>query len=304
MFEDMAIHDINDPTRHLAVNADGSINVNPSSSSSSTAVNDPTTPANKLKVNADGSINVNPSSSSSSSAINDGTTTTQKATVDGSGNLHTLESNSSTIGTNTGNTANNTSGINTAVGAQADSAYTSGSGSVIAVLKGVFTRLANLVTLAFDNTNVLKTSLYGKSSGAGDTPVKVDSSGRPYVNVDQWAGASPSQSNPVYTSASTPQGYVAAYGSNPAATTANTDYSFAWGASGNTPVHHLMIQNNSGANLQWELDTATGSAGSPLLATGQTLFLDITTTVLHLRTSGAINVNGTSSGNIVVRGWN
>jgi hypothetical protein len=302
MLEDVAIHDINDPKRHLAVNSDGSINVNPSSSSSTTAVNDGTTPANKLKVNSDGSINVNPSSSSSSSAINDGTTTTQKATVDGSGNLHTLDANTGSIATNTSNTASNTSSINTATGAQADAAYTSGSGSLISIIKGVFGRLANLVTLAFDNTNALKTSIYGKNSAAGDTPLKVDSTGRPQNNIDQWAGAAPSQSNPVFTSQAVASGYVAAANGNANATTASTDYSFAWGGAGSVIVHHIMLQNNSGANLQWDLDTNT-SAGSPVLATGQTLFLDVFTTVLHLRTSGAINVNGTSAANIVVRGW-
>ena len=48
---------------------------------------DPTTATQKLKVNADGSINVNPSSSSASTAIQDGTTTSQKLAVDASGKI-------------------------------------------------------------------------------------------------------------------------------------------------------------------------------------------------------------------------
>lgn len=70
----------------LAVNSDGSINVNPSSASSSSAINDGTTTTRKLTVNSDGSINVNPSSSSSSTSLNDATTTTQHLAIDASGN--------------------------------------------------------------------------------------------------------------------------------------------------------------------------------------------------------------------------
>jgi hypothetical protein len=89
----------------LKVDGSGNLMVTSSGGAGSTVnVADPTTPANKIKVNADGSINVNPSSSSSSSAINDGTTTSQKASVDASGNLQVklgqaLPTGSNVIGT-------------------------------------------------------------------------------------------------------------------------------------------------------------------------------------------------------------
>jgi hypothetical protein len=97
------------------------------------------------------------------------------------------------------------------------------------------------------------------------------------------------------------QGYVTPYSGNASATTATTDYSFAWG-SGSTQVFHVMLQNTTGSNIQWELDTAA-NAGSPVLATGQTLFLDVQCTTLHLYTAAIQNVNGTSANNIVVRAW-
>lgn len=126
------------------------------------------------------------------------------------------------------------------------------------------------------------------------------------TNLAQVAGNSVATGNnavPTLNSAST--GYVAAYGSNAAALTANTDYLFKWGAGGTTQVNHIMIQNNASVNLLWDLDTAT-NAGSPLLSNtlGQnTLFLDVQTTVVHIQANGTPNVNGSSGSNIVVRGW-
>lgn len=96
---------------------------------------------------------------------------------------------------------------------------------------------------------------------------------------------------------------VAANSSNAAALTATTDYSFKWGTDSiPQSVNHIMLQNNTGSNIQWDLDTAA-TAGSPVLATGQTIFIDVSTTVLHLYAAGTPNVNGTSASNIVVRGW-
>lgn len=122
-------------------------------------------------------------------------------------------------------------------------------------------------------------------------------------NLTQVAGASIATGNnavPVLASAST--GYVSAYGSNPATTGIATDVSFKWGAGGTTQVNHIMLQNNTAASINWDLDTAT-NAGSPVLAAGQTLFLDVQTTALHLQAAASQNINGSSAGNIVVRGW-
>ncbi|HEX2614003.1 MAG TPA: hypothetical protein VHL10_00800 [Nitrososphaera sp.] len=107
---------------------------------------------------------------------------------------------------------------------------------------------------------------------------------------------------PLYASLSAQSGYVAAWGSNPAALTANTDASFKWGGSGTTVVNHIMIQNNTALNVLWDLDVAT-SLGSPVLQPNQSIFLDVQTTALHLQANGTPNLNGTSGSNIVVRAW-
>lgn len=109
-------------------------------------------------------------------------------------------------------------------------------------------------------------------------------------------------SNGLPVLATSAPGYVAAYGSNPTALTSNTDAAFKWGAGGTTQVNHVMIQNNTASSLNWDLDVAT-SAGSPTLAAGQTLFLDVQCTAVHLQQTGTPNINGTAASNIVVRGW-
>ncbi len=105
---------------------------------------------------------------------------------------------------------------------------------------------------------------------------------------------------PILTSAVS--GYVAAYGSNAAALTSSTDYSFKWGAGGTTQINHLMIQNNTSTNLNFELDVAA-TAGSPILAPGATIFFDVQTLIVHLFQAGTPNVNGSTAGNIVAKGW-
>lgn len=98
------------------------------------------------------------------------------------------------------------------------------------------------------------------------------------------------------------RGYVPAWTSNGTALTSSVDFPFAWGANGTTLVNHIMLQNNTASALNWELDTPA-NAGSPSLAAGQTIFLDVQTGVLHLYQAGTPNVNGTSSANVVVRAW-
>jgi hypothetical protein len=110
--------------------------------------------------------------------------------------------------------------------------------------------------------------------------------------------ASNSGGSPQYS----PAGYVSPSPSNTASTAANTDYQFKWGADGTTAVNHVFLQNNTTANVQWELD-ATASAGSPVLAPGQSIFLDVQVSTLHLYTAAIQSVNGTTAGNIVVRAW-
>lgn len=122
-------------------------------------------------------------------------------------------------------------------------------------------------------------------------------------NLSQVNGTALSNANPVPTLVTAQPGYVAAYGSNPSQTAAaSADTLFKWGAGGTTQVSHIMLQNNTGANISWDLDVAT-TAGSPILATGQTLFLDVQTTVLHLQSAAQQNLNGSSASNIVIRAW-
>ncbi len=109
-------------------------------------------------------------------------------------------------------------------------------------------------------------------------------------------------SNALPVLSSTAPGYVSVFGSNPTVLVANTDAAFKWGAGGTTVVNHVMIQNNSASSVNFDLDVAT-TAGSPLLAAGQTLFLDVQVTAVHLQSTGTPNINGSSSGNVVVRGW-
>lgn len=65
-------------------------------------------------------------------------------------------------------------------------------------LMGRLTKLRDLLNaLAYDNTNEVKTSVYGKGAGAaGDTPLLLDSSGRPIIgNVVQISGQAPTLDN-------------------------------------------------------------------------------------------------------------
>lgn len=154
---------------------------------------------------------------------------------------------------------------------------------------------AQASTTSTDSTTGVVSAVLNSSGGGGG-------GGGGTTNITQWNSATPGVSNPVFTAPVAQQGYVAAYGSNAAATTGGADYLFKWGVGGTTQVNHVMIQNNTGANVQWDLDTAT-SSGSPVLATGQTIFLDVQCTILHLLSAANQNVNGSSSSNICVKGW-
>jgi hypothetical protein len=188
----------------------GVMNVSASFSAASLAINDPTTTTQKAGVNAGGSLQVAGQGTAGTAAggvvsiqgvasgtvvpisgtitANAGTNlNTSLLALETGGNLASAKADLDTVVTNTtsiataaNQTTGNTNTANTAtgIGGVADSAYTSGSGSIIAIVKGTFTRLANIVTMAFDNTSRLQTSLYGKNSAAGDTAILVDSTGR------------------------------------------------------------------------------------------------------------------------------
>ena len=69
-----------------------------------------------------------------------------------------------------------------------------------------------------------------------------------------------------------------------------------------SPVNHILIQNNTANDLNYELDAAA-SPGTFLLAQGQLAQIDAPCAVLHLYVSGTPALNGAVAGNIVVRGY-
>ena len=91
-------------------------------------------------------------------------------------------------------------------------------------------------------------------------------------------------------------GYVA-LSSPPAQTNAGSETILTF----SQQVNNAVIQNNTSANVNYAFD-ATASAGSLVLVPNATLIYPKQITTVHLYTAGAQNINGTSSGNIVVLG--
>lgn len=166
-----------------------------------------------------------------------------------------------------------TAAVSTATGTQADSAWSgSGSGGVIGVLKAIYNKVAG--TLAISAASLPLPSNAAKETG-GNLATLVTNT----------------------TSLAPTAGYAATT-SPPSTTNASSDTSYTFAAQ----VRHWLLQNNTSANVQFELDT-TATAGSIVLAPGATWLSDIPVTVLHLYTAAAQNINGSSAGNIVLKGW-
>ena len=103
------------------------------------------------------------------------------------------------------------------------------------------------------------------------------------------------------TTVSAQAGVLAADPANAAALTAATDYAFKW--KGGAQPRHVLVQNNTAASINVDVDAAA-TAGALVLAAGATLVLDVCMSALHLYSAAATPaVNGSASGNIVVRGW-
>ncbi len=107
----------------------------------------------------------------------------QALQLDSSGNLKVTDSGGAGAGAVTASAGAFADGAITTIGTEADAAWAlAGNATVIALLKKLDLLLQ---FLGYDNTNELKTSLYGKGNGAaGDTAVLLDSSGRPVVNIN------------------------------------------------------------------------------------------------------------------------
>lgn len=112
---------------------------------------------------------------------------------------------------------------------------------------------------------------------------------RPFYAVD-------ANGNPTGNLSLSQAGYVALVA--PATQTsaaADTTFTFA------QTVNTVVIQNNTAAVLNYAFDQAA-SAGSLALAAGQQIIYSKRVTAVHLYTTNATNVNGTTSGNIVLLG--
>jgi hypothetical protein len=98
------------------------------------------------------------------------------------------------------------------------------------------------------------------------------------------------------TSAVAAAGYVA-LSSPPTQTGVGTDTTFTF----SQQVNNVIIQNNSTVNVNVSFDS-TATAGSILLTPGQYYEKAKKVTAVHLLTSSAVNVNGSSANNIVLLG--
>lgn len=101
---------------------------------------------------------------------------------------------------------------------------------------------------------------------------------------------------PVFDQFISQSGYISLV--SPQASTnagSETIYTFA------EEVNTINLQNNSGANLAYAFNAAA-TAGSLILATGQTLIYSKKITTVHLFTAGAQTVNATTSGGIILLG--
>lgn len=114
----------------------------------------------------------------------------------------------------------------------------------------------------------------------------------------QVGGTNVSTSNPLPVT-SGQAGLIAPLGTNGANTVGGAEYQFKW--AGNVTVQRVVISNETGADVRYELDN-TASANSLRLKDGNVLFIQQPCTVLHLFTAANQNVN--QAGGIMVRGYN
>lgn len=135
---------------------------------------------------------------------------------------------------------------------------------------------------AYDDTNhqVVKIRAKNISTDSSVTPNVVvgDLGVDVEVTVAMTAGASVALSSP------------------PAQTNAGSDTTLTF----SSKVNHFLVQNNTGAVLYMDFDTAA-STSSIQLATGLMWKDDIPVTAIHVYTAAAQNVNGASG--VVVKGW-
>jgi hypothetical protein len=115
-------------------------------------------------------------------------------------------------------------------------------------------------------------------------------------NLTQLNGTAISNTNPLPSQDIEQQGYIAAT-SPPSTTNAGSDTAYTF----SSQINRVIIQNNTSANLNFDFDQAA-SAGSFLCLPGTMIIYPKKCTALHLYTAAAQNINGSTSGNIIVRG--
>lgn len=96
-------------------------------------------------------------------------------------------------------------------------------------------------------------------------------------------------------------GIIAVYTSNATTTGVNTDTPFKWGTTGTTIVQRIILSNETGADVRYELDAAA-TANSLRLKDGVVLFLAQPTAVVHFFTAASQTIN--QAGGIMIRGYN
>lgn len=102
-------------------------------------------------------------------------------------------------------------------------------------------------------------------------------------------------------------GAAPVYGDNPTQTAADSaDTAFKWGIDGTTPVFHISIQNNTGANILYSFDVATTASGAAVyvLASGlPPVVWDRRVVTLHLQSAAQQPINDGSTAGIVIEGF-
>ena len=187
------------------------------------------------------------------------------------GALSTSETNSAAIATNTASEVTNTTAISTTTGAKADAAATDSvsAWSVVALLKGILSKLLGSIAVTgtfWQATQPISAISLPLPIGAASSALQIAQKGA----LTTTAGA----------------------------TVANTAYSATFASQ----VNHVLLSNNTTANLNYEFENAA-TAGSDVLAPGQKLLMDVQCITVSLLTATIENVNGSAAANIVVRGW-
>jgi hypothetical protein len=195
------------------------------------------------------------------------------------------------------------------IGTTTDTAYAgSGAASVVAALKGVYAKLAGLLTTKVvdaGGTNQLAVNASGEigvsnfpatqaiSAGALPLPAGAATEAGHLATIDTSTAAI--DTNTAHLS---PVAGAVALTTPPATTNAGADTALTF----SSQVHHWLLQNNTSAVLTFDLDVAA-TAGAISLAPNATFFSDVPVTALHVYTAAAQNVNGSTVANVVLRGW-